>query len=155
MGSGARTNLPPPEASLSPPAFHAEAGVDFQILGWRLGFIHARRDIVLSLKFDEVFGDDRSDFVAQVRARAAALAACPEIGDLIAAKRRLRRDDEAIKPLAAYRAEELAQMQRNFYGFDTSYHVARSNFVHHVAPSWTPRHLCAHRRIAQQQKGSR
>lgn len=104
---------------------------------------------------DAVFGDDRHDFVAQVHARARALAEGPELGDLIAAKRRRRRDDEAVKPLAAYRREELAQMQRNFYGFDTSYHVARSNFVHHVAPSWTPRHLCVHRRIAPPQKGLR
>lgn len=104
---------------------------------------------------DDVFGDGRDDFAAQVRTRARSLAESPEIGDLIAAKRRRRRDDEAVKPLAAYRADELAQMQRNFYGFDTSYHVARSNFVHHVAPSWTPRHLCVHRRIAQQQKGIR
>jgi len=104
---------------------------------------------------DDVFGDGRDDFAAQVRTRARSLAESPEIGDLIAAKRRRRHDDEAVKPLAAYRADELAQMQRNFYGFDTSYHVARSNFVHHVAPSWTPRHLCVHRRIAQQQKGIR
>jgi len=101
---------------------------------------------------DDAFGADRADFTVQVRARARALAEGPEIGDLIAAKRRRRRDDEAIRPLAAYRADELVQMQRNFYGFDTSYHVARSNFVHHVAPSWTPRHLCVHRRIAHQRK---
>ncbi len=32
-------------------------------------------------------------------------------------------------------------MRRNFYGFDSSYHVARSNFVQRVPHSWTPRHL--------------
>ena len=58
-----------------------------------------------------------------------------------------RRRDEAEKPLAAYRAEELAQMKRNFYGFDPSYHVARYNFVHKVSHSRTPRHLALHRRI--------
>jgi putative two-component system hydrogenase maturation factor HypX/HoxX len=36
-------------------------------------------------------------------------------------------------------------MRRNFYGFDPSYHIARSNFVRRVAPSWTPRHLAFHR----------
>ena len=40
-------------------------------------------------------------------------------------------------------------MRRNFYGFDPSYHVARSNFVHRVAPSWTPLHLAIHRRASR------
>ena len=61
------------------------------------------------------------------------------------AKQQRRRVDEAAKPLAAYRAEELARMRRNFYGFDSSYHIARSNFVRRVPHSWTPRHLALHR----------
>jgi putative two-component system hydrogenase maturation factor HypX/HoxX len=36
-------------------------------------------------------------------------------------------------------------MRRNFFGFDPSYHIARSNFVRRVLPSWTPRHLAVHR----------
>ena len=36
-------------------------------------------------------------------------------------------------------------MRRNFYGFDSSYHIARSNFVRQVAPSRTPLHLAVHR----------
>ena len=47
------------------------------------------------------------------------------------ADRNVRRAaDEAAKPLAAYRAEELDRMKLNFYGFDSSYHVARWHFVH-------------------------
>ena len=57
----------------------------------------------------------------------------------------VRLADEAVKPLAAYRAEELAELQRNFYGFDPSYHVARFHFVHKTPNSWTPRHLAIHR----------
>ena len=60
-------------------------------------------------------------------------------------KRRARNEDEARKPLAAYREEELAHMRRNFYGFDPSYHVARHHFVHKSPASWTPRHLARHR----------
>jgi putative two-component system hydrogenase maturation factor HypX/HoxX len=63
----------------------------------------------------------------------------------VRAKQRLRADDEARKPLAAYRAEELERMRRNFYGFDPSYHVARHHFVHRKPHAWTPRHLCLHR----------
>jgi PleD family two-component response regulator len=36
-------------------------------------------------------------------------------------------------------------MQRNFYGFDPSYHVARHHFVHRKPHAWTPRHLALHR----------
>jgi putative two-component system hydrogenase maturation factor HypX/HoxX len=94
---------------------------------------------------DEVFGDHPGDFVAAVRTRASALAASREIEAFIRRKRAARERDEAEKPLAAYRAEELTQMRRNFYGFDPSYHVARSHFVHKTPPSWTPRHLAIHR----------
>jgi putative two-component system hydrogenase maturation factor HypX/HoxX len=38
-------------------------------------------------------------------------------------------------------------MHRNFYGFDPSYHVARSRFVHKHPHSWTPRHLAKHREL--------
>ncbi len=57
-----------------------------------------------------------------------------------------RAEDEAQKPLAAYRAEELKRMRLNFYGFDPSYHVARWNFVHKVPHSRTPLYLARHRR---------
>ena len=96
---------------------------------------------------DAVFGDDPERFVAEATSRATALAADPGLPTLLLAKQAQRRRDETIQPLAEYRAAELASMRRNFYGFDPSYHVARSNFVHRVAPSWTPRHLAIHRDI--------
>ena len=82
-------------------------------------------------------------------ARAALAAERANCLPLLLAKQRQRQRDEARKPLAAYRAEELARMRRNFYGFDTSYHIARSNFVRRTANSWTPRHLAIHRQGAQ------
>lgn len=60
-------------------------------------------------------------------------------------KRRRREADEAEKPLASYRTEELARMRLNFYGFDPSYHVARYNFIHGVPKSRTPLTLARHR----------
>jgi putative two-component system hydrogenase maturation factor HypX/HoxX len=38
-------------------------------------------------------------------------------------------------------------MRRSFYGFDTSYHIARHRFVHKAPHSWTPRHLARHRLV--------
>ncbi|MGB5011321.1 MAG: hydrogenase maturation protein, partial [Candidatus Dechloromonas phosphoritropha] len=84
-------------------------------------------------------------FVVDVARRAVELAAAPDIADRLATKRAKRLADEAIRPLAAYRAAELKEMRRNFYGFDPSYHVARYHFVSHSAHSWTPRHLARHR----------
>jgi putative two-component system hydrogenase maturation factor HypX/HoxX len=94
---------------------------------------------------DAVFGEDHAAFTEQVRARAAALAGSPALPGLLLDKQRQRQADEAREALAAYRARELDHMRRNFYGFDPSYHIARSNFVRRVAPSWTPRHLALHR----------
>ncbi|WP_265946966.1 hydrogenase maturation protein [Dechloromonas sp. A34] len=84
-------------------------------------------------------------FAVDVARRAAELAAAPDIEAQLAAKRAKRAADEATKPLADYRAEELQEMRRNFYGFDPSYHVARYHFVSHSPHSWTPRHLARHR----------
>ena len=77
---------------------------------------------------------------------AAALASADYAG-LLAAKQARRAADEAAKPLAAYRDEELTHMRRNFYGFAPSYHGARYHFVMKSPQSWTPRHLAVHREL--------
>jgi len=120
-------------------------GVDAgrRIMGNRLPLL-ARQAAAAGL-IDEAFGADPAGFAAEVARRAAALAAAPDLAACIAAKAARRAADEAEKPLAAYRAEELARMQRNFYGFDPSYHVARFHFVLKSPHSWTPRHLARHR----------
>ena len=99
---------------------------------------------------DDSFGRGLADFIAEVKRRATALAAAPDFDSRLAAKRTRRSNDERVKPLHAYRTEELAQMQRNFYGFDPSYHVARHHFVHKTPHSWTPRHLARHRDLGWQ-----
>ncbi|CAA7612790.1 Hydrogenase maturation factor HoxX [Magnetospirillum sp. LM-5] len=94
---------------------------------------------------DECFGTCPSAFRAEAEARAHALAADPDIDARIAAKGLARLADEAEKPLETYRAEELARMNLNFYGFDPSYHVARYNFIRKVPKSRTPIYLARHR----------
>ncbi|CAA7613342.1 enoyl-CoA hydratase-related protein [Magnetospirillum sp. UT-4] len=94
---------------------------------------------------DEAFGTSVGDFRAAAAARAAALAADPALPDRLEAKRQARRADEAAKPLEAYRAEEMARMRLNFFGFDPSYHVARYNFIRKVPKSRTPLYLARHR----------
>jgi putative two-component system hydrogenase maturation factor HypX/HoxX len=94
--------------------------------------------------YDACLAADPEAFRVDVARRAAELADAPAFAARIAAKAERRRADEAAKPLAAYRAEELQQMKRNFYGF---YHVARWHFVRKSLPSWTPRHLAVHREL--------
>jgi len=84
-------------------------------------------------------------FAVDVARRAAELAAADDFAERLTAKREKRAADEAQKPLAYYRAAELQEMRRNFYGFDPSYHVARYHFVARSPHSWTPRHLARHR----------
>ncbi len=96
---------------------------------------------------DEVLAGDRETFQAEVTARAKALAASEQYPALVAAKRKRRQHDEAVKPLADYRAEELERMRLNFYGFDSSYHVARFHFVHKWPKSRTPVWLAGHRAL--------
>jgi len=76
---------------------------------------------------------------------ACALAADEALERRIAEKRRRREREERQRPLEAYRAEELARMHRNFFGFDPSYHVARYNFIYKVPKSRTPLPLARHR----------
>jgi putative two-component system hydrogenase maturation factor HypX/HoxX len=93
---------------------------------------------------DAHYGRAPAAFLAETIAQAQALA-----GDgwaqRLADKRARRAADEALKPLAAYRAEELERMRLNFFGFDPSYHVARYNFVRKVPKSRTPLYLARHR----------
>lgn len=107
------------------------------------------RDAVACGFYDACLTADGAAFRVDAARRAAELAAAPDFAARLAAKKEARRRDEAAKPLAQYRAEELALMKRNFYGFDPSYHVARWHFVNKSLPSWTPRHLAVHRELAK------
>jgi len=106
--------------------------------------IGAREAVALGLA-DAHFGATVAQFRAEIAERANALAGAPDFAARLASKNERRRADERTKPLDAYRAEELERMRLNFYGFDSSYHVARYNFVQKLPRSRTPLHLATHR----------
>jgi putative two-component system hydrogenase maturation factor HypX/HoxX len=83
---------------------------------------------------DDAFGEDANSFEAELRARATRLAQDPEFRAMLREKHERRLDDESIKPLASYRAEELERMKVNFFGPDPAYHEARRRFVFKGAP---------------------
>jgi putative two-component system hydrogenase maturation factor HypX/HoxX len=105
------------------------------------GARQAQRDGLI----DACFGVDAAAFEGLARERATRLAADAGLPLRLAAKAQRRTADEAVRPLADHRDAELQRMQRNFYGFDPSYHVARHHFVHRKPHAWTPRHLARHR----------
>ena len=78
---------------------------------------------------DDAFGADAGAFEMELKQRAQRLAQDPELRAMLRKKHESRLDDEQVKPLASYRAEELEQMKINFFGSDPAYHEARRRFV--------------------------
>ena len=88
---------------------------------------------------DAAFGATADGFNARVRGLAEDIARDPRLGQQLEDKRRARARDERVKPLRAYRNEELARSYRCFFGEDRSYHAARHRFVHKLgAPCAVP-----------------
>ena len=85
---------------------------------------------------DDAFGDSVEQFEAETMQRTAELAGRPNFWRLLHDKHERRMNDERIKPIDEYRAEELAQMRRNFFGSDPAYHAARRRFVFKGKAAW-------------------
>lgn len=83
---------------------------------------------------DDVFGEDVETFETELRLRAVGLAQDSEYRSSIVEKLKRRLEDELVKPLANYRAEELERMRVNFFGPDPAYHEARRRFVFKGSP---------------------
>ncbi|AJC60260.1 hydrogenase maturation protein [Streptomyces sp. 769] len=71
------------------------------------------------------------------------LADSPGIQSRIAAKKARRESDEARRPLAAHRDDELARMRRTFFDPEAPYHALRRAFARKEGPCDTPAHLNA------------
>lgn len=82
---------------------------------------------------EDCFGENIDTFKQRMKEEVERLSHSVFYGQLLIDKNNDRKKDEAIKPLAAYRHEELEEMKRNFFGEDQSYHTARKNFVYKVS----------------------
>ncbi|MFD5466545.1 hydrogenase maturation protein [Kitasatospora sp. NPDC127059] len=78
---------------------------------------------------DRVLDGGPAEFGAGAARLAGLLAASPATQRRIAAKKAAREADERVKPLDAYRQEELAVMRRQFFTPESPYHALRSAFV--------------------------
>ena len=94
---------------------------------------------------DRVIAEDTAGFRAQVAALAQQLARSPDYPALLSAKARQLAAVERERPLDAYRAAELAIMNRNFSDPREPYARLRRAFVYKEKPSRTPFHLARHR----------
>jgi putative two-component system protein, hydrogenase maturation factor HypX/HoxX len=94
---------------------------------------------------DQVIAADPAGYRAHVAALAEQLARGPDYPARLAAKARRLAADGRQRPLAAYRAAELAIMYRNFTGPREPYPQLRQAFVYKDKPSHTPSHLARHR----------
>ena len=79
---------------------------------------------------DGAFGEDAESFRECINQCAEELANSNCYEHRLEEKRQCRNQDEARKPLQAYREEELQRMWLNFFGADQSYHLARTRFVY-------------------------
>jgi putative two-component system protein, hydrogenase maturation factor HypX/HoxX len=95
-----------------------------------------RRAVQMGL-VDAAFGATVASFQAQTRALARQLASDGRLGQRLDDKRRRRARDERVKPLRAYRAEEMARAHECFFGPDRSYHEARRRFTRKLGPAET------------------
>ncbi|MFD3591576.1 enoyl-CoA hydratase-related protein [Nocardia sp. NPDC058640] len=100
----------------------------------------ARSAAALGL-IDRVIAGDPEGFRARVCRDAGLLARDPELTTRLVEKKRRLAADEAVKPLATYRAEEMAHMLENFFADNSEYHRLRTEFVHRERPTATPPHL--------------
>ena len=100
--------------------------------------VGTREAVAIGL-LDAAFGATADGFRAGVRGLAERFARDPRLDDRLEEKRRVRARDERVKPLRAYRNEELARSYRCFFGEDRGYHEARHRFVHKLgAPCAVP-----------------
>lgn len=93
---------------------------------------------------DDAFGTTVTEFQEQIYHRAESLARSTNLRLRLRLKHQTRQIDERIKPLRAYRDEELAKMAVNFG--DPGYHQARQAFVYKRqlagSPLQFPLHPC-------------
>ncbi|GHE97574.1 hydrogenase maturation protein [Streptomyces griseoluteus] len=101
--------------------------------------VSAARGVRLGL-VDRLLPAKPGEFAGTVEALAAELATAPGLADRIAAKAATRHADEAVRPLADHRRDELARMHAIFSDPAAPYHVLRSAFVRKV-PAATTRPL--------------
>jgi putative two-component system hydrogenase maturation factor HypX/HoxX len=115
----------------------AGAATTARLVGAPFATVGTREAVAIGL-VDAAFGATLETFHARTRRVAGRLARDAGLQQRLERKRWRRARDEQIKPLDAYRTEELARSADCFFGSDPSYHEARRRFVYKLGAAHTP-----------------
>jgi putative two-component system hydrogenase maturation factor HypX/HoxX len=108
------------------------AGMTARLTGPPFTPVGTARAVRIGL-LDAAFGATAASFQEEIRSLARGMASESRLGERLGEKRRRRTRDESVKPLHAYRAEEMARSHDCFFGPDRSYHEARRRFTRKLA----------------------
>jgi putative two-component system hydrogenase maturation factor HypX/HoxX len=86
-----------------------------------------------------------SDYHQELEKVCLGLAAGRQWKKRMATKQKERQRDEAIRPLQAYRDDELQHMRATFFNPHSEFHQARRDFVYKMPFTATPLRLAPHR----------
>ncbi|GAB6065310.1 hydrogenase maturation protein [Aquifex pyrophilus] len=122
-------------------------------VGWEMGKevmenrmpISSRKAKEIGL-IDDVFGKTPKEFRKLLKGKLEKFINSREYYEFIERKKRERTSPKWEEEIRKAREHELEKMKLNFYGFDTSYHIARYYFVHRKPHFRTPPYLAKHRR---------
>nr|6J0P_A Chain A, Hydrogenase regulation HoxX [Aquifex aeolicus VF5]6J0P_B Chain B, Hydrogenase regulation HoxX [Aquifex aeolicus VF5]6J1E_A Chain A, Hydrogenase regulation HoxX [Aquifex aeolicus VF5]6J1F_A Chain A, Hydrogenase regulation HoxX [Aquifex aeolicus VF5] len=96
---------------------------------------------------DGVFGKTPKEFRQRLKERIKNFINSKDFYEFIEKKKKERTSGEWLEEIQKCREHELEKMKLNFYGFDTSYHIARYYFVRRKPHFRTPPYLAIHRRL--------
>ena len=99
---------------------------------------------------DDCFGRTPEEFRETLKDRVVTFVNSQDYKKFISEKIKERESKEFEETIDRCRKEELEKMKLNFYGFDTSYHIARYYFVHRKPHFRTPPYLAIHRRVKKE-----
>ena len=122
-------------------------------VGWEKGKEIMENRLPISSKYafevgliDGVFGKTPAEFRNILKRKLKEFVNSAEYERFIKEKIKERTSPEWKETIKKARERELERMKLNFYGFDTSYHIARYYFVYRKPHFRTPPYLAKHRR---------
>lgn len=96
---------------------------------------------------DGIFGRTPKEFRDKLKLKLNTFISSEEFYKSIEKKKKERTSVKWLEEIQKCREHELEKMKLNFYGFDTSYHIARYYFVRRKPHFRTPPYLAIHRRL--------